>query len=58
MSGEAGRVEAIALDGIPEIVPGDDLGRLIGDAIEGTAGLLPLRPDDVVVVTQKIVSKA
>ena len=31
---------------------------LIGDAIERTAGLLPLRPDDVLVVTQKIVSKA
>jgi coenzyme F420-0:L-glutamate ligase/coenzyme F420-1:gamma-L-glutamate ligase len=58
MSGEEGRVEALALDGIPEVVPGDDLGRLIGDAIERTAGLLPLRPDDVVVVTQKIVSKA
>jgi coenzyme F420-0:L-glutamate ligase/coenzyme F420-1:gamma-L-glutamate ligase len=58
MSGEEGRVEAIALDGIPEVAAGDDLGRLIGDAIERTAGLLPLRPDDVVVVTQKIVSKA
>jgi coenzyme F420-0:L-glutamate ligase/coenzyme F420-1:gamma-L-glutamate ligase len=58
MSGEEGRVEALALDGIPEVVPGDDLGRLIGDAVERTAGLLPLRPDDVIVVTQKIVSKA
>ncbi len=52
------RVEAIALDGIPEVVAGDDLGRLIGDALERTPGVLPLRPDDVVVVTQKIVSKA
>jgi len=58
MSGEEGRVEALALDGIPEVVPGDDLGRLIGDAVERTAGLLPLRPDDVIVVTQKVVSKA
>ena len=58
MSGEEGRVEALALDGIPEVVPGDDLGRLIGDAIERTADLLPLRPDDVIVVTQKIVSKS
>jgi coenzyme F420-0:L-glutamate ligase / coenzyme F420-1:gamma-L-glutamate ligase len=57
MSAE-GRVEAIALDGIPEVVAGDDLGRLIGDALERTPGVLPLRPDDVVVVTQKIVSKA
>src|SRR5207247_5018410 len=37
---------------------GDDRGRLIGDAIDRTARPLPLRPDDVVVVTQKIVSKA
>ncbi len=37
-----GRLEVVALDGIPEIRPGDE----------------PLRPDDVLVVTQKIVSKA
>jgi coenzyme F420-0:L-glutamate ligase/coenzyme F420-1:gamma-L-glutamate ligase len=53
-----GRVEVIGLDGIPEIRPGDDLGRLIGDAIERSSGLLPLRSNDVVVVTQKVVSKA
>ena len=57
-SGDAGRVEALALDGIPEIVTGDDLAALIGDAIEATAGVLPLRGDDVLVVTQKVVSKA
>jgi len=55
---DEGRVEAIALDGVPEVAAGDDLGRLIGDALERTAGVLPLRTDDVVVVTQKIVSKA
>ncbi|MEO5939650.1 MAG: coenzyme F420-0:L-glutamate ligase [Candidatus Limnocylindrales bacterium] len=53
-----GRVEAIALVGIPEVGRGDDLGRLIGDAVDRTAGVIPLRPDDVLVVTQKIVSKA
>ena len=53
-----GRLEVVALDGIPEIHVGDDLARLIGDAIERTAGLLPLAPDDVLVVTQKGVSKA
>ncbi len=53
-----GRVEAIALAGIPEIAAGDDLAGLIGDAIEATLGILPLRPDDVLVVTQKVVSKA
>jgi coenzyme F420-0:L-glutamate ligase/coenzyme F420-1:gamma-L-glutamate ligase len=52
------RLEVIALDGIPEIRPGDDLADLVGDALERTAGALPLRPDDVIVVTQKVVSKA
>jgi coenzyme F420-0:L-glutamate ligase/coenzyme F420-1:gamma-L-glutamate ligase len=52
-----GRVEVIALDGIPEVSTGDDLGGLIGDAIE-RSGALPLRVDDVLVVTQKVVSKA
>jgi coenzyme F420-0:L-glutamate ligase / coenzyme F420-1:gamma-L-glutamate ligase len=54
----APRVEVIALSGIPEVRPGDDLGRLLCDAINGTSDLTPLRPDDVLVVTQKIVSKA
>jgi coenzyme F420-0:L-glutamate ligase/coenzyme F420-1:gamma-L-glutamate ligase len=54
----AGRVEAIALLGIGEVSRGDDLARLIGDALATTDGILPLRPDDVLVVTQKIVSKA
>jgi coenzyme F420-0:L-glutamate ligase/coenzyme F420-1:gamma-L-glutamate ligase len=53
-----GRVEAVALARIPEIAAGDDLGALIGDALAATPGLLPLRRDDVLVVTQKVVSKA
>lgn len=53
-----GRLEVVALDGIPEIQPGDDLAAFIGDAIERMPGLLPLAPDDVLVVTQKVVSKA
>ena len=53
-----GRLEVVALDGIPEVVPGDDLVAFLGDAIERSAGALPLREDDVLVVTQKIVSKA
>lgn len=57
-SPDDGRVEAIALAGIPEVVEGDDLAGLIGDAIAATRDLLPLRPDDVLVVTQKVVSKA
>jgi coenzyme F420-0:L-glutamate ligase/coenzyme F420-1:gamma-L-glutamate ligase len=59
MPADDGRLEVIALDGIPEIVAGDDLTGHLGDAIERTrGGFLPLRPDDVLVVTQKIVSKA
>ena len=53
-----GRLQVVALDGIPEIRPGDDLAGELGDALERAADLLPLRPDDVLVVTQKIVSKA
>jgi coenzyme F420-0:L-glutamate ligase/coenzyme F420-1:gamma-L-glutamate ligase len=53
-----GSVSVIALEGIPEIRPGTDLPSLIGDAIEGTDGALPLTDLDVLVVTQKIVSKA
>jgi coenzyme F420-0:L-glutamate ligase/coenzyme F420-1:gamma-L-glutamate ligase len=53
-----GRVSIVALDGIPEVRAGDDLAALIGDALDRMAGLLPLQPGDVVVVTQKVVSKA
>ncbi|HEX8025026.1 MAG TPA: coenzyme F420-0:L-glutamate ligase [Candidatus Limnocylindrales bacterium] len=52
------RVEVLALEGVPEIRSGDDLPRLIVAALEGTRGALPARDDDVLVVTQKIVSKA
>ena len=51
-------VSVIALEGIPEIRFGDDLAGLIGDALDRTPGLFPLGLDDVLVVTQKIVSKA
>jgi coenzyme F420-0:L-glutamate ligase / coenzyme F420-1:gamma-L-glutamate ligase len=55
--GGDGRVEVVALDGIPEVAVGDDLAALLGDALE-RHGVLPLGPNDVLVVTQKIVSKA
>ena len=45
----------IALEGIGEAVPGDDVAGLVGDAIEAGPGLVDR---DVVVVTHKIVSKA
>jgi coenzyme F420-0:L-glutamate ligase/coenzyme F420-1:gamma-L-glutamate ligase len=49
-------VEVLPVPGIPEIDGGDDLGALLADALE-RAGLPP-REGDVVVVTQKVVSKA
>ena len=51
-------IRIVALDGIPEIRAGDDLGAFIGNALGRTAGALPLGLDDVLVVTQKVVSKA
>jgi coenzyme F420-0:L-glutamate ligase / coenzyme F420-1:gamma-L-glutamate ligase len=51
-------IAVLALEGIPEIRIGDDLPTIISDAIAGTAGAAPLLDDDVLVVTQKIVSKA
>jgi coenzyme F420-0:L-glutamate ligase/coenzyme F420-1:gamma-L-glutamate ligase len=50
------RLELIALDGIGEIQPGDDLVAAIADAAATTD--VALRDGDVLVVTQKIVSKA
>ena len=45
----------LPLAGIPEVEPGDDLPALIGDAVERAGGL---EDGDVVVVAQKVVSKA
>jgi coenzyme F420-0:L-glutamate ligase/coenzyme F420-1:gamma-L-glutamate ligase len=50
------RVEMNALRGIPLVEPGDDLAALISRACE--ANDLPLRDDDIIVVAQKVVSKA
>jgi coenzyme F420-0:L-glutamate ligase / coenzyme F420-1:gamma-L-glutamate ligase len=55
---EPARLEVLALEGISEIAPGDDLSSLIVGALEVTPGAPPLRDDDVLVVTQKVVSKA
>ncbi len=45
------RLQIYGVEGLPEIAAGDDLARLISDAAD-------LADGDVVVVTQKIVSKA
>ncbi len=50
------RLELIALDGIDEVQLGDDLARLVAEA--ASASDVTLADDDVLVVTQKIVSKA
>jgi coenzyme F420-0:L-glutamate ligase/coenzyme F420-1:gamma-L-glutamate ligase len=55
---EPSRIEVVALGGIPEVGPGDDLAALIVAALHVAPKLLPLRHDDVLVVTQKVVSKA
>ena len=55
---EPAHLEVIALEGIPEVRTGDDLAQIIVDALEATPGALPALDDDVLVVTQKIVSKA
>ena len=55
---EPAHIEVLALEGIPEINVGDDLPQLVLAALEATPTALPARPDDVLVVTQKVVSKA
>ncbi len=44
-------VRLIAVTGLPEVVAGADIGALIADAA-------PIEPGDIVVIAQKIVSKA
>ena len=53
-----GALLVLPLTALPEVRPGDDLPGLLADALATTPGALPLQPDDVVVVTQKVVSKA
>jgi len=49
-------ISLIALEGIPEISPGDDLAALIAAAL--VAADIGLADYDILVVTQKVVSKA
>jgi coenzyme F420-0:L-glutamate ligase / coenzyme F420-1:gamma-L-glutamate ligase len=50
------RYEVIGVEGLGEIVPGDDLARLISEA--AARQRTPLASGDLLVVSQKIVSKA
>src|SRR6185295_5872563 len=55
-AGRRGVISLTAVDGIPEIKPGDDLAGLIAAAL--AAANIGLQAEDVLVVTQKVVSKA
>lgn len=50
------RLELIGLEGLPEVLPGADLGAMIRVAAEQDAG--GLRDGDIVAVAQKVISKA
>ncbi len=54
----APRVEILAFYGIPEIRAGEDLAAHVVAALAQDGRVGPLRDDDVLVVTQKVVSKA
>ena len=56
MAAAPARLELAALSAMPMVHPGDDLARLIIDAL-ATSGLA-LRTGDVLVIAQKIVSKS
>ncbi len=58
MSAPETGLQVFVVTGIPEIRPGDDLPAIVAAALVATPGAGALRPDDVVVVTQKVVSKA
>ncbi|HUG30949.1 MAG TPA: coenzyme F420-0:L-glutamate ligase [Candidatus Limnocylindria bacterium] len=55
---EPAHLEVFALEGIGEIRGGDDLAQIVVDALRATPGAHPARDGDVLVVTQKVVSKA
>jgi coenzyme F420-0:L-glutamate ligase / coenzyme F420-1:gamma-L-glutamate ligase len=48
-------ISVLPLEGIPEVRAGDDLAGLLGEAVERAGGA---HPADVLVVAQKVVSKA
>ncbi|PKB81317.1 MAG: coenzyme F420-0:L-glutamate ligase [SAR202 cluster bacterium Io17-Chloro-G9] len=49
-------VRVFGIEGVPEVQPGDDLGGMLVDACQAQG--TPLGSGDVLVVTQKVVSKA
>lgn len=53
---DIGRVTIIPVDGLPEIDPGDPVEAMIAERIAAVAG--GIEPNDIVIVTHKIISKA
>ena len=49
------QIEITAIPGVPDIQPGDDLPRLLGDCLEIAGGL---KDGDILCVAHKIISKA
>ncbi len=52
-----GSISATAIEGIPEVAPGDDLADLVAMAI-ADARVTPIKDTDVLVVAHKVVSKS
>ncbi|NQV66349.1 MAG: coenzyme F420-0:L-glutamate ligase, partial [SAR86 cluster bacterium] len=50
------RLSFIGIEGIPMIEPGDDLAQIISHAVLAMGEVL--QADDVIVIAQKVVSKA
>ena len=51
-------ITAVALEGLPEITPGADLGELISKVLASGPAPEQLRSGDVLVIAHKVVSKA
>jgi coenzyme F420-0:L-glutamate ligase/coenzyme F420-1:gamma-L-glutamate ligase len=51
-------LSAVALEGLPEVAPGDDLAELVVSALASTPDAHSLSDGDVLVVAHKVVSKA
>lgn len=56
MTADPVQMHVLAIPGIPRIVPGDDLSAIVINAME--AAEVPVSEGDILVVAQKIVSKA
>jgi coenzyme F420-0:L-glutamate ligase/coenzyme F420-1:gamma-L-glutamate ligase len=60
-TGDPASLTIVALEGVPEVRPGDDLVALLAGSLAGLAwpdGSVGLASGDIVVVTSKVVSKA